>query len=55
MTNTLEIIIEALMKNGYTEEQAGDLTKHHKKSSCLYGSRMNCVDIRYNINDEHSL
>lgn len=27
MTNTLEIIIEALMKNGYTEEQAGDLIK----------------------------
>lgn len=27
MTNTLEIIIESLMKNGYTEEQAGDLIK----------------------------
>lgn len=27
MTNTLEIIIESLMKNGCTEEQAGDLIK----------------------------
>lgn len=27
MTNTLEIIIDSLMKNGYTEEQAGDLIK----------------------------
>ena len=27
MINALEIIIESLMKNGYTEEQAGDLIK----------------------------
>ena len=25
--NTFEIIIDSLMKNGYTEEQAGDLIK----------------------------
>ena len=42
------------VKDGTGDSGAG-LTNYHNKSHYLLGSRINCIDTRYNINDEYSL